>query len=220
MIGVEHGSFPFIGCHRRDKQVIANLNLDRTKVWSDFALQKIATDDVTAFHHDDLAFRNVGSGEHAFAVDRTWSNFDFRRAPGERNFVHGNRLWEFLQIICRFLSHFEVAFALRPALQIAGLIAALESETRFRLLLRSIRRGRVRFARNFVLRFRRIGLIQLLIRSTSAEDHRPATEENERQVFHRHINNKQLYRYKHDTFKLGDIDIVARYAGTVPLLAQ
>ena len=63
MIAVEHGTFPFIRCNRGDKQAVANLNLHRAKFRCDFALQKIAADDVTALDHDDLALANVGSGK-------------------------------------------------------------------------------------------------------------------------------------------------------------
>jgi hypothetical protein len=78
----------FISCNRRDKLVIANLNLDRTKFRRDFALQKIAADNVTTLDHDDLTLGNVGSSKKPFAVNWTLSHLGFGRAPGEGNFVH------------------------------------------------------------------------------------------------------------------------------------
>src|SRR5437762_6653505 len=69
------------------------------------------------------------------------------------------------------------------------------------LLLRSIRRVRIRFARNRFLPFRRLRGFEFLIGSASAKDHRAASEENQTQVFHAHINNRrspdfqQRYRF-------------------------
>jgi len=69
------------------------------------------------------------------------------------------------------------------------------------LLLRSIRRVRIRFARNRFLRLRRLRGFEFLIGSASAKDHRAASEENQTQVFHAHINNRrspdfqQRYRF-------------------------
>ena len=69
------------------------------------------------------------------------------------------------------------------------------------LLLRGIPRVRVRFARNCLLRFRRLTGGGFFIGSATAEDHRAASEKNQTDIFHAHINNRrasdfqQRYRF-------------------------
>jgi len=63
MIAVEHRTFTFLLCNRRDEQIVANLDLNWTKPGRDFAFQKIATDDVTALDHHYLAFGNIGDSK-------------------------------------------------------------------------------------------------------------------------------------------------------------
>jgi hypothetical protein len=69
------------------------------------------------------------------------------------------------------------------------------------LLLRGVRRVRVRFARNCLLRFRRLPGGGSFIGGATAEDHRAASEKNQTDAFHAHINNRrasdfqQRYRF-------------------------
>ncbi len=58
-------------------------------------------------------------------------------------------------------------------------------------MLRGIRRVRVGFARNLLLRFRPLCGVGFFIGSATAEDHCAAGEENQTQAFHAHINNRR-----------------------------
>ncbi len=69
---------------------------------------------------------------------------------------------------------------------------ALKPEPRLGLLrLRGTGRVRVRFPRNLLLRFRRLGGVEFFIGSATAEDHRSAGEENQTHGFHALINNSR-----------------------------
>lgn len=63
VIGIEHGTFPLIGCDRRDKQVVTNLKFDRTELWCNCALQKFASDYVTTLDYNGFTFRNLCRSE-------------------------------------------------------------------------------------------------------------------------------------------------------------
>src|SRR5438477_5853480 len=70
--------------------------------------------------------------------------------------------------------------------------SALKSKARLGLLLlRSIWRVRVRFARNLVLRFRRLRGIEFFIRSATAKDDSSGSEENQTRIFHAPTNNRR-----------------------------
>ena len=69
-------------------------------------------------------------------------------------------------------------------------VAGLKAKARAGLLLR-FRRVRIHFARDLLLRFRRLLGIEIFIGSATAEDHRAADEENQTQAFHAHINNRR-----------------------------
>jgi len=60
MIAIQHRQFSFDGIHRRDEQVVVDLDFDRPQLRRDFATQSFAVDNVSTFHDDDFALGDVG----------------------------------------------------------------------------------------------------------------------------------------------------------------
>jgi hypothetical protein len=63
MIAVKHRTLAFFVGHRRDKQIIVDLNFHWTKAGRDLFAQSFSINDVAAFHRNDFVFCNVGCGE-------------------------------------------------------------------------------------------------------------------------------------------------------------
>ena len=84
VVRVQHRHLALVFIHRRDKQIIIDLNLDRAEARRDFALQRCAIDDVTAFDRHDLVLADIGRGEQTASVDFALAHVRFRRAIGER----------------------------------------------------------------------------------------------------------------------------------------
>src|SRR5438477_6449858 len=68
MVAVEHGTLTFLFRHRRNKEIIANLNFDWTEPRVDIG-QLLATDDASSLDHDHFIPADVGDGEQAAAVN-------------------------------------------------------------------------------------------------------------------------------------------------------
>ena len=71
MITVEHRSFAFFLRHRRDEEMITDLNFHRAKQRRDFFPQRFPINNVSAFDSDDLVLSDVGRGKQTTPVNFT-----------------------------------------------------------------------------------------------------------------------------------------------------